>query len=330
MNRFIILAVLVLALVLSGLYFIPQSADQDIDPNKVYIATTIHPLGLLLKEMVPAEREVFSLVPAGQSPHTYSPKPSDARRCEQAILLVCVAPTLDAWATRVPVSERVHVLSMLPKAAHLNMQAHHCAECGHDHGHHDHGHDHGHHDHGHGHDHALEALAQVDPHFWLDPQSVAEVVEPLAKSLAKIDPDYAEHYQARAAALKKQFLSDAQSLREKAALLKGRGLIQFHPSMAYFLKRIEMVDAGVVNAQVSSSPTPKALEALIQSSSKFDVLAVCTEPQLPKQAAERIAEHLHLPLVSIDPLGADAKNLSEMWNNIVDQLLAVQKAASAP
>jgi zinc transport system substrate-binding protein len=318
MTRFVLLLFIVLALVMLMVSVLPKSADQDINPNQVFIATSIHPMALLVQELAPAERSVFSLVPAGQSPHTYSPKPSDGRRCKQALALICVAPSLDAWSARVPVAKRIHALSLLPMDQRLLLQADGCSISGHDHEHHRFD------------DPVIDELSIIDPHFWLDPYLVAEIVEPLAIQLAQIDPDYADHYQTRAQVLKAQYMAYGQDLLRQADNLKGKALIQFHPSMAYFLKRFGMIDAGVVTAQVSSSPTPKALESLINKSKQFNLLAVCTEPQLPQQAAERIAEHLNKPLVSVDPLGAQAKNMQAMWQDILDALLVVDGSVAAP
>lgn len=318
----IALAIILVTLVVLGITFLLPSQTQTIDPNRRYIACTIQPLALLLRELAPPERSVFAVADPGQSPHTFSPTPSDAQRCQQALVLISVAPSVDAWAEKLPVDQHIFALSSLPQSARLRAteHAHHHGEAdGHDH--HHHGHDHG--------AHGADDLADIDPHFWLDPQRVADVLPGLAAALAKHDPAFAEHYKSQAEVLRQEYLAFSEQMVEATAKLRQKALIQFHPSMAYLLDRIGMIDGGVVNEQVGSNPTPKALEQLLKQSTGYDLIAVCTEPQLPRAAAERVAEQLRLPLISIDPLGARAKNMRQFWLETVNTILAVNEQVGA-
>lgn len=61
------------------------------------IATTVHPLALLVQEIAGPRVTVFSLIPPGQSPHTYDPRPQDFARLEVADLVIAVGGNLDPW-----------------------------------------------------------------------------------------------------------------------------------------------------------------------------------------------------------------------------------------
>ena len=320
MNR-IALAIILVTLVVFGITFLVPSQSQTIDPNRRYIACTIQPLALLLRELAPPERSVFAVADPGQSPHTFSPTPSDAQRCQQALVLISVAPSVDAWAENcqwISISLPCPVCRNQRACGPLSMPIIMVTQMDHDH---HHGHDHG--------AHGADELADIDPHFWLDPQRVADALPALAAALAKHDPAFAEHYKNQAEILRQEYAEFSGQMVEATAKLRQKALIQFHPSMAYLLDRIGMIDGGVVNEQVGSNPTPKALEQLLKQSTGYDLIAVCTEPQLPRAAAERVAEQLRLPLISIDPLGARAKHMKHFWLETVNAILAVNEQAGA-
>ncbi len=294
MLRFLVLCGLMVGLVLAVVAFLPQRQHAQ----EPYLVATIHPLYLLLRDLAPAERAVACIVPPGISPHVFSPKPSDAERCAGALLLLSVAASLDAWAGNLPVHNHIQAQSLLPTAQLI---------AAHDHPGHDHG--------------------DYDPHFWLDPQRVASLVPALASLLAAADPAYAAHYRARGKQLQAAYQEAAVALRERALPVRGMGVLQFHSSLAYFLERIQMKDAGVINPRVGTNPTPRYLEQLIQTSGSRALLAVCSEPQLPRRAAAHIANTVQVPLCIVDPLGADAENMFELWQHNLDALLAVYAAS---
>lgn len=295
MARFLLVCVLLLILLGGLVLALPERTHQ----GEASLVATIYPVALLLQDLAPSDRPVTCLVPPGLSPHTWSPRPSDAERCSAAIALISVSPGLDAWTDGFPVTHRI-VLQDLLDSSQLR-----CNDEEHQHHDHDHGHDHG----------------EWDPHFWLDPQRVAALLPKLSQELAEADPHYAEHYRQRALQLQHDYQQQAEALRQAAVPIKGKAFLQFHQSLGYLFERLQLRDAGVINPAVGSNPSPRYLETLLQEVAERDVVAVCMEPQLPRRAAEHIAAQLDLPLCLVDPLGSKAATLSELWQQNLRALL---------
>jgi ABC-type Zn uptake system ZnuABC Zn-binding protein ZnuA len=59
---------------------------------------TLHPLRLIVHEIVGDALPIRTLLPAGVSPHAYDPVPSAARSAATAVLVLAVQPSVDGWA----------------------------------------------------------------------------------------------------------------------------------------------------------------------------------------------------------------------------------------
>ena len=69
------------------------------------------------------------------------------------------------------------------------------------------------------------------------------------------------------------------------------------------MHRYGLAVAGMVEPFPGKEPTPKFLEALIETAKQQHVRAVFTEPQLPRRPAEVVANACGLPLFELDPNG---------------------------
>jgi ABC-type Zn uptake system ZnuABC Zn-binding protein ZnuA len=71
---------------------VPESARHDL------IVASVPPLAILVRELVPEDVEVRSLVPYGASPHVFDLPPSGAALLERAKLVIRVGPGFDDFA----------------------------------------------------------------------------------------------------------------------------------------------------------------------------------------------------------------------------------------
>lgn len=251
-------------------------------PERRYVVT-VHPLQAILSELTAGRAEVSKLLPAGASPHTYDPRPSDARRAATATAVLYVSPLLDAWAMRFDARRRVEVLSLLPREAiqrfpvqdpKLEAAADHAHEAG-----------------------------ELDPHFWTDPQAVAALLPGLTKALCEADAAGCGAYETNAA----RFAAELEALdREIAAALAGvRGapVVLGHPFLLYYMKRYGLELAAVAESSPGKEPTPRFVQELVHVAHRAGARAVFVQEQLPYRAAQLLAEASGLPLVVLDPLG---------------------------
>lgn len=241
-----------------------------------YVAT-IPPLGAILREVVGSRGEVEVLLPPGASPHAYEPNPSDLRRASDATV-VSVSPQVDAWAAAIPARYHVSSLDLVPVAYRRDLPPS-----------------------AHGDSHT----AGTDPHFWTDPLAVKALLWPLAERLGQLDPAGLAVYRANAKrfALKLQALHE--ELRETLAPVRGGSVALFHPSFNYLFARYGIVCAAVVEVIPGKEPTARDVQRIVGTLRRTGARAVFTEPQLPRQPAQVIANAAGVPVGELDPLGGE-------------------------
>ena len=248
------------------------------------IVTTIQPLGLVVRELG-GERVVVSvLVPPGASPHTFEPQPSDVRSLVAARLVVEVGGGLDGWvhpllAAASARPERLTLLDLpgldpLPAAPGAHVDAG-----------------------------PQDPAHRLDPHAWLDPIRVRDVLVPaLAAKLAALDPAGRADYEAS----RDRFVARLTALDAEirnAFAGHGRDFLAFHGAWRYFAKRYGLQEIGVIEEAPGEEPTPRELGALAQRARAANLPAILIEPQLSPRIAEMLAHDLGVAIVTVDPNG---------------------------
>lgn len=251
-------------------------------------AATILPLGMILGELANGRAKVTVLLPPGASPHTYEPRPSDIAAAAGAKALFWVAENLDGWAADIPAAEKVKAIYLLPEEWRL--PAHEHTHSGAD-----------------PEDKAGaegdEATHGVDPHFWLDPLAVRAAVPALTAELIRLDPPGKEIYEKNAADFSARLDALDLDIAKELAPVTGGKLIVFHPSFYYFAKRYGLEIAAAIEPFPGKEPTPKYLVYLTSLLRNNGAMAIFSEPQLPREPAEAIAEAAHVKLYELDPNG---------------------------
>ena len=172
------------------------------EADQVKIVTTIFPIYDWVREIVGDNASHVSLtllMNSGVDLHSYQPAAQDILAISTADLFIYVGGESDEWVEDVlqsahnPNLKAINLLDALGE----DVKSEEIVE-GMEH---DHDHDHDHEDededeHDHDHEHDDEA----DEHVWLSLRNAGKLTKVIADTLSEIDPDYAEYYQANAAA----------------------------------------------------------------------------------------------------------------------------------
>jgi zinc transport system substrate-binding protein len=243
--------------------------------------TTIHPFQQILQEVVGNRGTVEAIVPPGASPHTYEIRPSNMRTAANALALFYGAKDLDAWATRIPVANRIELFALVPDSLklELNLEGTHKA-------HHDHVHTTG-----------------IDPHFWPDPLVIKAMLPELVTVLSQLDPAGAAIYSKNAAIFAGKLDEIYARIAQQLASVRGTTAMLSHPFFCYFFHRFQIPLVDEIEKIPGKEPTPRELKALIDVIQEHQVKAIFNHAQLPDRAARVIAEASGVPVVELDPLG---------------------------
>lgn len=239
------------------------------------VVASLHPYYSLLEHLVLEDANVIRLLPPGASPHTFDPTPRDVARLAEADLVV-LNGGLDEWLNDlVAASGRevtvAEVLELVPFTPLAGQEA--------------------------------DEHASVNPHVWLDPRLMIELVPELSLRLSELDPANAEDYEANAQALIADLTALDKELEEMLRPVKDKAFVPFHDAWPYFARRYGLNLVVEIEPAPGREPSPRYLSEALSLIAESGAEAVFSEVQLPTRPAEVVADNAGVPLYLLDPIG---------------------------
>ena len=247
---------------------------------KKTIVVTGYQIKLIVDEIAGDKVDVINLVSPSNSPHTYNPKPSQIVEAKKADILYYISDNLDSWVSKFNSKKAIELIDLLPKQFRMEFEEEE-----------EHHHEHGHHH------------RNWDPHFWLSPIAVKELVPKITKIFTDLDKKNTSYYKEKAHDFIKRLEILDIKISDKLKKFKGENVFLFHPSFRYFLKQYDLNYAGSIEEFPGKEPSPKYLMELMKRLKAKNAKAIFTEPQLPENPAEAISKSTGLPLFVLDPIG---------------------------
>ncbi|MFG0306033.1 MAG: metal ABC transporter solute-binding protein, Zn/Mn family [Phycisphaerales bacterium JB040] len=279
------------------------SRREQREPGPMRVVVSVPPLAGIVRPLLPEDAEVKILIGPGSTPHAYEMIPSDLSAIARADLVVGVGMGLDSRIIKAAqISAEFARVVVFADAAGIESD----------------GHDHDHS--GAGHDHADHAHTGGDPHLWLDPSLAKMLQEAVAVAIE------AEPTRLASAMAELDDLDRSLSVRLNPVL--GKSFVTHHDSLSRFAERYGFRIAASVRVLETVDPTPAELTEAARKIEEAGAVAILTEPQMPRGAAERLADMSGLTLATIDPLGRG--DYAETLQGIADTLIAVAGAHDGP
>jgi ABC-type Zn uptake system ZnuABC Zn-binding protein ZnuA len=128
-----------------------------------------------------------------------------------------------------------------------------------------------------------------DPHYTLDPANAGVVTANIVEGLTRVAPEQAARFEARRA----QFLAGLETAlarwRQALAPFQGAGVVTYHETFNYFLRRFDLRLAGAIEDRPGIPPSPTHLAALIRLIREQRIKAIVAEPYADRRAVELVA-----------------------------------------
>lgn len=313
-----------------GLVLAGGCGKKGTSGGKPKVAASIFPLYDLTRRVAGDRVDVMLVLPPGKSEHGYDPTPKEIAKLDGAKLGIAVGLDMDGWVENIMKSAGgAQIVRIGDKVPTMPIDVEPIGEEeGHEGEHHDEhekeGEHHDEHEEHHGHEHEKGA---PDPHVWMDPQRMVQVVDLISEQLAAIDPAGKDAFTKNADAVKKSLGELDARLQKRSAAWTKHTIVTFHGSMSYFAKRYGVRIAAVVEPIAGKEPTAAYIAEVIGAVKAGGAAALFTEPQLDKAPGEMIAKEAGIPLGELDPVGGvagrDSYEALLTWN--ADQLEKVLK-----
>ena len=287
-----------LAITLLMIAKLTEAAATD-KPQPLVVVTSIQPLYLVAKEVLPKDINVERLLPPGASPHGFQLSVSERRLLDKADLVAWVGPNMEAFLA--PLLRRKNHLQIDTLAS---VRGAHSTHSTHD--------DHDHHNHG--------QKNGIDPHLWLNPENIMVFARTLVEELEPLLDDRESKLQLRAnlERFNSDLLAYDQKWQQQLQGFADKPWLVYHDALRHLQGHFHLLPYQVVTVSPDKRPGAKHLYQLRKQLKPGQCLLV--EDYYPTRQAQKLAQEFNLNQFTIDPLGVHAQTYGQLMQDLVDQL----------
>ena len=254
----------------------------------VVVAATLPPIADLARAVGGDAVRVRTVLPPGAHPDSYEATPRTAQLLAEAALVIRVGAAADAWLG--PVEDARELVLTRGMRLHGRHESEGGSETDE-----------------HGHPVAAPSDAAHgtgNPHVWLDPIRVRDVLLPrITDALVDVAPRAAAAIRDRASAYADSLTALDAEIRAMLDDVEGRRFVAAHPAWVYFAERYGLEQVGAVHSSPGTELGSRELARLIEETRTAGVRAVIAEPQLGRAGVDALADELDVPVAVADAVG---------------------------
>ncbi len=160
----------------------------------------------------------------------------------------------------------------------------------------------------------------IDPHVWLDPARMTQIVLAVRDRLIGVDPERATRYRARAATAEAELASLDSFFREQLRGCRRIDVVTAHTAFSYLADRYGLRQVGVTGLDPDSEPTPGRVAKVAQLAQRLGITTVYFESATSTGLARTVADEIGARTAVLDPIervGPGEDYLSVMRRNAV-------------
>jgi zinc transport system substrate-binding protein len=178
--------------------------------------------------------------------------------------------------------------------------------------------------------HEEEEGEAVDPHVWLDPVIMAEIVDQVAAELSALDSAHADEYVANAAAYRDTLTALDHTYESTLADCERDIMVTTHAAFGYLAKRYGLRQESLTGLSPEAEPNPQRFAELADLVQREDVTTVFSEELVPADLAEALAREAGVATAVLSPiegLTADEQDSGATYLSVMEENLAALSKA---
>lgn len=184
-----------------------------------------------------------------------------------------------------------------------------------------------HHEHEHDHDHDH---GEYNAHIWLSPENAIQMVQNMADQLAQLFPQHADTIHANA----ESYIIRLENAHTQASALlspvKGKHIVTFHDSFAYFAHAYDLEIAAVVSLEPNDPLSPKMLMDVVHTVEHTGNPPLFAEPQYRSTALSVISWETGAPVFTLDPMVTGDGSLTAYEDTLLQNAKTLLDAFQTP
>jgi zinc transport system substrate-binding protein len=182
------------------------------------------------------------------------------------------------------------------------------------------------------------AVGGTDPHAWLDPVAMKEIVAVIAKTLEAADPAHASVFTQRAADLQAELSALDGRYRAGLAACQRREIVTAHEAFGQLAARYGLTQRAIAGLSPEAEPSPAKLAELADLVRREGITTVFTEQLVSRRVADALARESGANTAVLNPIEGLTKDelehgdtyLTVMDGNLAKLRQALGCTAGAP
>ncbi|NCC69151.1 MAG: ABC transporter substrate-binding protein, partial [Clostridia bacterium] len=156
-----------------------------------------------------------------------------------------------------------------------------------------------------------------DPHIWLSPKRVEEMIKVIAKEMCAVDPGNTDAYNSNADDYIEQLDSLDQYIKNELSGVHDGKFIVYHPAFGYFADDYGLTMYAL--EEEGKEATPQHLQDIIDLAVEENIKVVFYQDEIDSRQSEAFAEEIGGNTMELSPLAADyIINLKSMADLIAE------------
>lgn len=244
--------------------------------EKVDVYVSIPPLLPFAQRLAGPDVKCESFMPSGANPHSYEPSPKKGSGYYGSKLFIMTGLPFEQELVRRTGKGKG------PKVLDLFHAVYKEEDDDHDHEeHHEHHH---------------------DPHIWLSPKLMLQMVALMAEKLEELYPEKKAEIENRKAEIEKELSAFDRELKETFQN-SNKTFLVFHPAYSCFASDYGLTEIAV--EKEGSEPTPKSLSESLKKAGEEKLNYLIIQPGLNERLATHIANSVNLKVIKRDALSTN-------------------------
>lgn len=250
--------------------------------KKPCVLVSVAPHKFFVEKIAGTTLDVWLMVPAGASAHTYEPTARHILAASKGEIWFCIGEAFEARAIRALQSHQPALRPIDMRKGVALIHADHevgrscCCQGG------------------------------DDLHFWLSTRQAQIQAQTIADALIQAYPEHAFLYQANV----KNFQKELEDLDHEIEMilkpLKNRNILVSHPAYAYFCRDYDLQQHSI--EMEGKDPTPQQMTRLLNRMQQLQIQTIYIQMQYNNKAAKLVAEAIGAKISVLDPYSEDYMN----------------------
>lgn len=266
------------------------------------VIASIKPLHSLVATVMEGVAEPGLLVEGNLSIHSFTLKPSQRQKIEDAEVIFYIGGALESFLPHLLEAEHPNriAIPMMDEGMQLLPNRKEAIHTSHEHNEHSHG--------------------AYDPHIWLSPENAKHILQVVSRELSVRYPEYAKQFQQNTHLAQTRIELQTLAIQKLLAPVKDKQFIVFHDAYQYFEKTYGLKSIASVTLQPEESISANRMSDLLKLLEDKKVDCLFGEPNMAPRLMQQLNVSGLLKAGTLDPEGITLKQGKDLYFVLIQNL----------